>query len=101
MTFKSEYDQHDEFYARVELLRPLYGNWDAFDPVAHAILDVVEAQSELADAFEADAHDDDEEAAFKAAMEKRYDAGKRLMNALENRDGWPDPLLGLRHDKAP
>jgi hypothetical protein len=49
--FKSTYDTHDEFYARADLLRLGFGQWDAYDPVSHPILDVVEAQRELSDTY--------------------------------------------------
>jgi ProP effector len=94
--FRSKYDTHDEFYALVDLLRPGFGNWDAFDPVARAILDIADSQTELADAFDDDAHCLGNEAAFTAAVEKRYAAGRKLIVALEDRGSWPDPELGQR-----
>jgi hypothetical protein len=98
--FKSQYSEHDAFYARVDLLRPGFGNWDMCDPVAHCILDVVAAQNELADAFADDTECgiSDSEAAFKAVVEKRHAAGRKLLAALEDRDRWPDPELGLRDE---
>jgi hypothetical protein len=86
--FKSKYSAHDAYYARVELLRPEFGVWDREDPVAHAILDVVEAQNELADLFaEATTYGiDDEEIEFKAAIKKRHAAGEQLLAALKDRD---------------
>jgi hypothetical protein len=96
--FKSEYSEHDAFYARGNLLRPQFGNWDCVDPVAHAILDVVEAQSEISDL-----HADDatygigtREAAFTTAVEKRHAAIKRLLRVAEDCESWPDPEMGLR-----
>jgi hypothetical protein len=62
--------------------------------VASCILDLVEAQNELNDCFDDDAECHGNEAAFKAAVEKRYAAAEKLMAALENREGWPDPKLG-------
>lgn len=50
--FKSKYSDIDAFYARADLLRSQFGVWDARDPIAHIILDLVEAQSELSDLFE-------------------------------------------------
>ena len=47
--FKSQYSEHDAFYLRGDLLRSAFGNWDACDPVAHCILDLVEARHKLAD----------------------------------------------------
>jgi hypothetical protein len=64
--------------------------------VAHAILDLVEAQNDLADAFDDDAHCLGSEAAFTAAVEKREMAGRKLLAALEDRNSWPDPDLGRR-----
>ncbi len=49
--FKSTYDESEVFYLRADLLRPMFGHWDAEDPVSHAILDIVEAQRELSDAI--------------------------------------------------
>jgi hypothetical protein len=73
------------------------GMWDADDPVAHAILDIVEAQRELADAIADYAgRGVGGHAAINAAVEKRDVAGERLEGALEDRDSWPDPMLGLR-----
>jgi hypothetical protein len=85
--FQSEYD-YDGFYERAALLRPQFGLWDAYDLVAIALLDLVEAQNEIADCFDDDAHCLGNEAAFKAASQKRYAAGKKLMEALEDRDDW-------------
>jgi hypothetical protein len=48
--FKSQYSEHDAFYLRGDLLRSAFGNWDACDPVAHCILDLVEAQCGAIDA---------------------------------------------------
>jgi hypothetical protein len=93
--FKSTYNAYEAFRARADLLRPMFGLWDACDPVSHAILDIVEAQRELSDAFMDDAeYGFDNEAIFKAAVEKRYAAGEKLMQALEDRDSWPEPKLG-------
>jgi hypothetical protein len=88
--FKSGYSQHDAFYARVELLRPQYGNWDCEDPVAHAILDVIEAQSVLNELFTDDAeHGSASKAAFRAVLKKRHTAGQKLMAALIDEHRWP------------
>jgi hypothetical protein len=48
---ESALDWDKAFSVRGDLLRPGFGEWDSCDPVAHAILDVVEAQNELADAI--------------------------------------------------
>jgi hypothetical protein len=45
--FKSEHDEIQAFQLRAEMLRPMFGLWDAEDPVSHRLLDVVEAQREL------------------------------------------------------
>lgn len=97
LNFQSKYRDDEAFYTRADLLRPMFGMWDACDPVAHAILDIVEAQRELADAI-ADYADRGVggKAAINAAVEKRDAAGERLEEALEDRDSWPDPMLGLR-----
>ena len=61
------------------MLRSAFGNWDACDPVAHCILDLVEAQHELADLFVDDAeYGIENEAAFTAAVKKRHAAGEKL-----------------------
>jgi hypothetical protein len=74
--FTEKYSEHDAFYLRGDLLRPKFGLWDDCDPVAHAILDIVEAQCDLSDAFDDDAHCCGSDAAFKAVIEKRDAAGK-------------------------
>jgi hypothetical protein len=96
--FESQYSDIDAFYLRGDLLRPEFGRWDSLDPVAHAILDLVEAQHELANLFadEGDYGIIDNEAAFTAAVKKRRAAGEKLMRALENRGDWPDPQMGQR-----
>jgi hypothetical protein len=95
MNFKSKYSHHDAFYAHGNLLRAQFGQWDCLDPVADAILDLVEAQNELADLFDDGAtYGIGSEAAFKATVEKRHAAGERLMKALNDRSSWPDPTLG-------
>jgi hypothetical protein len=83
--FKSEYSLSALFYARGDLLRPKFGAWDCCDPVAHVILDVVEAQNELADLFADEAefcNFDSDDAPYRAALQKRHAAGKRLMRTL-------------------
>jgi hypothetical protein len=63
--------------------------------VPACILDLVEAQHELADLFVDDAeYCIENEAAFTAAVKKRHAAGEKLMRALEDRDSWPDPEMG-------
>jgi hypothetical protein len=95
--FKSQYSEHDAFYLRGDLLRSAFGKWDVCDPVAHCILDLVEAQHELADLFADDAeYSIDIEAAFTATVKKRHAAGEKLMRPLEDRDSWPDPKMGQR-----
>jgi hypothetical protein len=95
--FKSEYDEIAAFYLRGDLLRHGFGKWDCCDPVADIILDLVEAQTELSDLFEADGlYGCNCEEAFKAAIQKRHAIGRRLLAALENRGSWPDPDLGRR-----
>jgi hypothetical protein len=74
---------------------------DADDPVSHRIWDLVEAQRELSDAIADGAmyaylSSDAANKAIKAAVEKRHAAGEKLMEALEDRDSWPDPKLGQR-----
>jgi hypothetical protein len=99
--FQSKYSRHDAFYLRGDLLRAQFGQWDCCDPVAHAILGLVEAQNELADLF-ADAGEigvENEDAAFKEIIQKRHAAGERLMEALEDRDSWPDPELGQSSER--
>jgi hypothetical protein len=78
-----------------------FGHWDCEDPVSLAILDVVEAQRELSDAIYDDAvlpRGVGGNAGIKAAVEKRRAAGEKLIEALEDRDSWPDPELGLHGD---
>jgi len=74
------------FSVRGDLLRPGFGVWDSCDPVAHAILDVVEAQTALADAImdfaEGRGSETASEAAIQAAQENRRAAGERLAHML-------------------
>jgi hypothetical protein len=80
--FASEINFHDAFYARGDSLRPKFGLWDCCDPVANVLLDLVEAQTELADAFDAG------DAAIKAALKKRSDVAKELKAAIDEHQGW-------------
>jgi hypothetical protein len=76
------------FSVRGDLLRPGFGAWDSCDPVAHAILDVVEAQTELADAISDFAEGYGSEAGIGAAQENRRAAIERLARVLnETTDG--------------
>jgi hypothetical protein len=74
------------FETRAKSLRPMFGLWDACDPISHALLDVVEAQRKVSDLYD-DAADygnfADEE--FVAALKRRYAAGEKLMRALRDR----------------
>jgi hypothetical protein len=74
----------DLFFLRGDLLRPKFGLWDPCDEVAHAILDIVEAQHGLTDAIAnfAEYNNDNNEAEIKAAIKEREAAGKKLMKAL-------------------
>lgn len=97
--FKSEYSTLDAFVLRVNILRPMFGLWDAFDPVSHAILDVVEAQRELSDLFADDAmlvRGRPSKEAFKAAFQKRETAAEHLLAVIQDRDCWPSDYI---HDK--
>jgi hypothetical protein len=84
------------FNARGDLLRRGIGLWDACDPVAHTLLDVIETQNDLAKLFDLCASHpvENEDALFKDAIERRHAAGKKLMQALEDRNQWPNPNLG-------
>jgi hypothetical protein len=89
--FETDIDEDTAFYLRGDWLRPTFGHWDCEDPVAHAILDVVEAQHELRDAVCADVTGDNgSNAAIRAAIEKRLAAGDKLMAALLDYENWPD-----------
>jgi len=70
------------FCVRGDLLRPGFGNWDSCDPVAHAILDLVEAQNELADAISDYAEISASEAGIEAAKKNRRAAVERLARML-------------------
>jgi len=89
----TESDWDKAFSVRGDLLRPGFGAWDSCDPVAHAILDVVEAQNELADAImnfvDGPGSDAAGEAAIKAAVEQRTVAAEKLMAAINDRESWP------------
>jgi hypothetical protein len=87
--FESEISVHDAFYARGDLLRPDFGRWDCCDPVANVILDLVEAQRELADAISDDAdYGVGGDAAIKAALKKRRAAAEQLMAAIDEHEAW-------------
>lgn len=86
--FRAEFSFHDAFHLRGDLLRPGFGMWDCLDPVAHVILDLVEAQKS--------SYGVDCEEAFKAAIDKRHDIARKLLAALEDRSAWPDPDFGRR-----
>ena len=67
--FKSQYNEWEAFTARGDLLREHFGHWDALDPVAHAILDLAEAQNEIANLFMDDAeYGTGTQAAFTTAV---------------------------------
>jgi hypothetical protein len=92
--FKSNYNNDDAFALRADMLRPMFGFWDAEDIVSHCILDVVEAQRELSDLFADDAeHGFGSRAAFKAAFAKREAAAQRLLNIIMDRDTWPEDYI--------
>jgi hypothetical protein len=88
MAAESELSFHDQFYARGDLLRAKFGQWDACDPVAHAILDLVEAQTALADAIDEYANFGGGEAAIRAAMAKRAAAAEKLLPAIKDHEEW-------------
>ena len=84
-------------------LRRYFGLWDDHDPVASTILDLVEAQNELAQAISAEGYADiDGAPEVGPALEKRAAAAVDLMHALlleteltwtpqrwASRRGWP------------
>jgi hypothetical protein len=86
--FKSEIDFHDAFYDRGNSLRAKFGLWDCCDPVAHAILDLAEAQTDLANAIDDYASHNGSEAAIRAAMEKRSTVAKKLLPAIDEHEDW-------------
>ena len=68
-------------------LRRYFGLWDEYDPVANAILDLVEAQNELAQAFSAEQYADvDGAPEVGPALAKRSAAAKRLMAAINEHE---------------
>jgi hypothetical protein len=69
-------------------LRRYFGLWDEYDPVANVILDLVEAQNELAQAFSAQQYDVDGAPEVGPALEKRSAAAKKLMAAINEHEGW-------------
>jgi hypothetical protein len=79
---------HDDFYARGDSLRAKFGGWDCCDPVAHVILDLVEAQTELADAIDDYANYGGDFAAIETAMKKRGTAAKKLLPAIDEHEDW-------------
>ena len=68
-------------------LRRYFGLWDEYDPVANAILDLVEAQNELAQAFSAEQYADvDGAPEVGPALAKRSAAAKELMIAINEHE---------------
>ncbi len=68
---------------RRHALRRYFGLWDDLDPVANTILDLVEAQNELAQAISAEGYADiDGAPEVGPALEKRAAAAVDLMHAL-------------------
>ena len=57
-----------DYDARINELKEHFGNWDPCDPVANAILDLVEEQNKLAAAIDDDALYDDSAALAPARM---------------------------------
>jgi hypothetical protein len=90
--FESDIDEIKAFYLRGDLLRPEFGHWDACDPVCQCIFDLVEAQTEIADAIDDYANYGGGDAAIEAAVRKRYAAAVKLIDALEDRESWPEAL---------
>jgi hypothetical protein len=78
----------------------LCGLWDPYDPVANAILALVEAQSELAQAISAEQYADVADAPeIGPALTKRAEAAVNLMRALllETENIWtPQGWFSLR-----
>jgi hypothetical protein len=80
---------HDAFYKRGEELRAGFGQWDCCDPVAHALLDLVQAQNNLAQAIS-------DEGVYgvpnviKTAMDARAEAAVKLIQAVIATTGWPE-----------
>jgi hypothetical protein len=72
---------HDAFYKRGEELRADFGQWDCCDPVAHALLDLVQAQNNLAQAI-SDEVDYGVPNVIKPAMDARAEAAVKLIHAV-------------------
>ena len=60
--------------------------------VFHCIFGLLEAQTEIADAIDDYAIYGGGDAAIKAAVRKRYAAAVKLIDALEDRESWPEAL---------
>jgi hypothetical protein len=80
---------HDAFYKRGEGLWAGFGQWDCCDPVAHALLDLVQAQNNLAQAI-SDEVDYDVPNVIKPAMHARAEAAVKLIHAVIATTGWPE-----------
>jgi hypothetical protein len=78
----------DDWLLIAEALRRHFGLWDEFDPVANAILDLVEAQNELAQAFSAQQYDVDGAPEVGSALEKRSAAARKLIDAIHEHESW-------------
>jgi hypothetical protein len=90
--FRSTIDPIEAFSLRGDMLREQFGRWDDEDPICHRLLDLVEAQNEIADAIDDDVnYGFGGDAAIKAAVAKRTEAACKLMAALDDRESWPEP----------
>jgi hypothetical protein len=91
--FASDIDPIDAFYQRANLLRSEFGYWDACDPIAHCILDLVEAQTEITHTIDDDVnYGVGGNAAIQAAVKTRAGAARKLMAMLNDRKTWPEVL---------
>jgi hypothetical protein len=88
MSNQTKDDFSDAFYARGNALRSEFGQWDCCSPVAHAILTLVEAENELAKAFDEDSYGPDGSSGIKAALAKRRAAAEQLLDAINEHEAW-------------
>jgi hypothetical protein len=80
---------HDAFYKRGDELRAGFGQWDCCDPVAHALLDLVQAQNNVAQAISDDV-DYGAPNVIKPAMDAPAEAAVKLIRAVIATTGWPE-----------
>ena len=73
----------ERFEFEVEDCKRYFGQWDEYDPIAWAILRVVAAQNELANAIHMTISYDGKERVFEEAISERREAVTALQKTLD------------------